>query len=97
MFANKPPRWRLFQHRGPVAKNTIGCCFLQLRLIWSYIKSLPLGAAKAAVAAFVTFRVDRCNSLLACVPLGWTPVGAYCRGEAYLQQQKIRPRHATAP
>src|SRR6218665_191861 len=34
-----------------------GCCFRQLRLIRSCIKSLPLGAAKAAVAAFVTSRV----------------------------------------
>src|SRR6218665_1257499 len=33
---------------------TVGCCFRQLRLIRSCIKSLPLGAAKAAVAAFVT-------------------------------------------
>src|SRR6218665_473013 len=38
---------------------TLGCCFRQLRLIRSCIKSLPLGAAKAAVAAFVTSRVDR--------------------------------------
>src|SRR6218665_237195 len=30
---------------------TVGCCFRQLRLIRSCIKSLPLGAAKAAVAA----------------------------------------------
>src|SRR6218665_3451447 len=37
---------------------TVGCCFRQLRLIRSCIKSLPLGAAKAAVAAFVTSRVD---------------------------------------
>src|SRR6218665_2753558 len=44
---------------------TVGCCFRQLRLIRSCIKPLPLGAAKAAVAAFVTSRVDRCNSLLA--------------------------------
>src|SRR6218665_973783 len=48
---------------------TVGCCFLQLRLIRSCIKSLPLGAAKAAVAAFVTSRVDRCNSLLAGAPV----------------------------
>src|SRR6218665_1128584 len=47
---------------------TVGCCFRQLRLIRSCIKSLPLGAAKAAVAAFVTSRVDRCNSLLAGAP-----------------------------
>src|SRR6218665_236443 len=47
---------------------TVGCCFRQLRLIRSSIKSLPLGAAKAAVAAFVTSRVDRCNSLLAGAP-----------------------------
>src|SRR6218665_3351443 len=47
---------------------TGGCCFRQLRLIRSCIKSLPLGAAKAAVAAFVTSRVDRYNSLLADAP-----------------------------
>src|SRR6218665_3113286 len=33
---------------------TVGCCFRQLRLIRSYIKSLPHGAAKAAVSAFFT-------------------------------------------
>src|SRR6218665_2928436 len=43
----------------------VGCCFRQLRLIRSCIKSLSLTAVKAAVAAFVTSRVDRCNSLLA--------------------------------
>src|SRR6218665_391172 len=48
--------------------STVSCCFRQLRLIRSCIKSLPLGAAKAAVAAFVTSRVDRCNSLLAGAP-----------------------------
>src|SRR6218665_16988 len=47
---------------------TVGCCFRQLRLIRSCIRSLPLGAAKAAVAAFVTSRVDRYNSLLAGAP-----------------------------
>src|SRR6218665_419954 len=47
---------------------TVGCCFCQLRLIRSCIKSLPLGAAKAAIAAFVTSRVDRYNSLLAGAP-----------------------------
>src|SRR6218665_596531 len=47
---------------------TVGCCFLPLRLIRSCIKWLPLGAAKAAVAAFVTSRVDRYNSLLAGAP-----------------------------
>src|SRR6218665_1654848 len=47
---------------------TVGCCFRQLRLIRSCIKSLPLGAGKAAVAAFVTSRVDRYNSLLAGAP-----------------------------
>src|SRR6218665_3284232 len=46
---------------------TVGCCFRQLRLR-SCIKSLPLGAAKAAVAAFVTSRVDRCNNLFAGAP-----------------------------
>src|SRR6218665_2587704 len=44
---------------------TVGCCFRQLRLIRSCIKSLPLGVAKAAVAAFITSRVDCYNSLLA--------------------------------
>src|SRR6218665_2034578 len=48
--------------------TSVGCCFRQLRLIRSCIKSLPLGAAKAAVAAFVTSRVDRYNSLLAGAP-----------------------------
>src|SRR6218665_3298550 len=43
----------------------VGCCFRQLCLNRSCIKSLPLGAAKAVVAAFVTSRVARCNSLLA--------------------------------
>src|SRR6218665_374740 len=33
---------------------TVGCCFRQLRLIRSCIKSLPLWAAKVAVTAFVT-------------------------------------------
>ena len=47
---------------------TVGCCFRQLRLIRSCIKSLPLGVAKTAVAAFVTSRVARCNSLLAGAP-----------------------------
>src|SRR6218665_839051 len=47
---------------------TVGCCFRQLRLIRSCMKSLPLGAAKAPVAAFVTSRVDRYNSLLAGAP-----------------------------
>src|SRR6218665_2127449 len=47
---------------------TVVCCFRQLCLIRSCIKSLPLGAAKAAVAAFVTSRVDRYNSLLAGAP-----------------------------
>jgi len=47
---------------------TVGCCFRQFRLIRSCIKSLPLGVAKAAMAAFVTSRVDRYNSLLAGAP-----------------------------
>src|SRR6218665_2901064 len=64
---------------------TVGCCFRQLRLIRSSIKSLPLGAAKAAVAAFVT-----CGPLQqparrrACVPPGRTPVGSQFRSEAHL-------------
>src|SRR6218665_474628 len=47
---------------------TVGCCFRQLRLIRSCIKSMPPGVAKAAVAAFVTSMVDRYNSLLAGPP-----------------------------
>jgi Reverse transcriptase (RNA-dependent DNA polymerase) len=47
---------------------TVGCCFRQLRLIRSCIKSLPFEAAKSAVAAFVTCKVDGCNSLLAGAP-----------------------------
>src|SRR6218665_2018372 len=47
---------------------TVGCSFRQLRLIRSCIKSLPPGAAKAAVAAFVTSRVDHYNSLHAGAP-----------------------------
>ena len=47
---------------------TVGCCFRQLRNIRSCIKSLPIWAAKAVVAAFVISRVDRCNSLLAGAP-----------------------------
>src|SRR5688572_6474258 len=46
----------------------VGCCFRQLRLIRSCIKSLPFEAARAAVAAFVISQVDRCNSLLAGAP-----------------------------
>src|SRR6218665_2754962 len=68
---------------------TVGCCFRQLRLIRSCIKSLPLGVAKAAFAAFVTSRVDRYNSLLACVPSGRTSVGAQCCSEAHLQQEEV--------
>src|SRR6218665_42004 len=49
--------------------TSVGCCFRQLRLIRSCIKSLPLGAAKASVAAFVTSRVDCYNSLLAGTPV----------------------------
>src|SRR6218665_1016444 len=47
---------------------TVGYCFRQLRLIRSCIKPLSLGAAEAAVAAFVTSRVDRYNSLFAGAP-----------------------------
>src|SRR6218665_3847007 len=47
---------------------TVGCCFRQLRLIRSCIKSLPLGAANAADAALVTSRVDRRTRLLAGAP-----------------------------
>jgi len=68
---------------------TVGCYFCQLRLIRSCIKSLPLGAAEAAVTTFVTSRVDHYNSLLACVPSGQTPVGAQCCIEAHLQQEEV--------
>src|SRR6218665_110238 len=44
---------------------TVSCCFRQLFLIWSCIKSLALGPTRAAVTTFVTSRVDRSNSLLA--------------------------------
>jgi len=47
---------------------TVGSCFRQLRLIRSCIKSLPFEAARAAVAAFVASKVDRCNGLLAGAP-----------------------------
>src|SRR6218665_1684256 len=40
----------------------VGCCFRKVRLIRSCIKSLPLGC-KGGCRAFVTSRVDRCNSL----------------------------------
>src|SRR6218665_1097899 len=68
---------------------TGGCCFCQLHLIRSCIKSLPLGAAKVAVAAFVTSRVDRHNILLAGVPSGRSPVGSQCHSEAHLQQEEV--------
>src|SRR6218665_36550 len=68
---------------------TVGCSFRQLRLIRSCIKSLPLGAAKAAVAAFVTSRLDRYNNLLTGVPSGRTPVSAQCCCEARLQQEEV--------
>src|SRR6218665_2350432 len=55
-----------------------------LRLLRSCIKLLPFRAAKAAVTAFVTSRVDRCNSLLAGAPPGRTPVGAQCHRKAHL-------------
>src|SRR6218665_4018198 len=52
---------------------TVVCCIRQLRLIRICIKSLPLRAAKAVVAAFVTSRVDRYNSFLAGPPRAfWT-------------------------
>src|SRR5678815_4673079 len=46
----------------------VGCCFCQLRLRRGCIRSLPFEAARAAVAAFVTSQVDRCNSLLVGAP-----------------------------
>ena len=64
----------------------VGCCFRQLRLIRSCIKSLPLGAAKVAVAASVTFTGTAAIASAhrrACVPPGRTPVGVWCRGEAH--------------
>src|SRR6218665_2400232 len=61
---------------------TVGCCFHQLRLIRSCIKSLPLGAAKAAVAAFVTCHeggpLQQPARRRACLPSGRTPVCAKC-------------------
>src|SRR6218665_3517766 len=47
---------------------TVSRCFRQLRLLKGCIKSLPFEAARAAVAAFVTSQVDRCNSLLVDAP-----------------------------
>src|SRR6218665_2304114 len=44
--------------------RTVSHCFHHLRLLKGCIKSLPFEAARAAVAAFVTSQVDRCNSLL---------------------------------
>src|SRR6218665_3599300 len=48
--------------------RTVSRCFRQLRLLKGYIKSLPFEAVRAAVAAFVTSQVDRCNSLLVGAP-----------------------------
>src|SRR6218665_1001568 len=48
--------------------RTVSRCFRQLRLLKGCIKSLPFEAARAAVAAFVTSQVDRCNSLLVGAP-----------------------------
>src|SRR6218665_1420221 len=48
---------------------TVGFCFRQIRLIRNCIKSLPLGAAKAVVAAFFTSRVERYNNLLPGAPV----------------------------
>ena len=53
--------------KGHVAR-TVSRCFRQLRLLKGCIKSLPFEAARAAVAAFVTSQVDRCNSLLVGAP-----------------------------
>src|SRR6218665_1490904 len=48
--------------------RTVSRCFRQLRLLKGCIKSMPFEAARAAVAAFVTSQVDRCNSLLVGAP-----------------------------
>src|SRR6218665_2144564 len=48
--------------------RTVSRCFRQLHLLKGCIKSLPFEAARAAVAAFVTSQVDRCNCLLVGAP-----------------------------
>ena len=49
--------------------STVGCCFFwQLRLIKSCMKSLPLEVSRETIAAFVTSKVDSCNSLMAGAP-----------------------------
>src|SRR6218665_1105057 len=75
---------------------TVCCCFHQFLLIRSYIKSLPLWAAKAAVAAFITSRVDRYKNLLACVPPGRTPVGSNAAARLICNRRKydhVTPLH----
>ena len=49
--------------------QTVSRCFRQLRLLKGCIKSQPFEAARAAVAAFVTSQVGRCNSLLVGTPV----------------------------
>src|SRR6218665_2349833 len=48
--------------------RTVSRCFRQLRLLKGCIKSLPFEAARTAVAALVTSKVDRWNSLLVGAP-----------------------------
>src|SRR6218665_2886375 len=60
---------------------TVSCCFRQLRLIRSSIKSLPLGAAKGGPLQQPARR-------RACLHSGRTPVGSQCRSEAHLQKRK---------
>src|SRR6218665_3140733 len=74
-----------------VAWTVVGCCFRQVRLIRVCIKSLPLGAAKAAVDAFVTSRVARYKSLLAGAPACLLDglQSAQCCSEAHLQQEEV--------
>src|SRR6218665_1589019 len=55
-------------HNAHIEQAESYCCFRQLRLLKGCIKSLPFEAARAAVAAFVTSQVDRCNSLLVGAP-----------------------------
>src|SRR6218665_1904787 len=72
---------------------TVGCCFRQLRLIRSCIKSLPLGAAcEGSCRRFSHFEggpLQQPPRRRACVPPGRTPVGPQCRSEAHPQQEEV--------
>src|SRR6218665_1475297 len=70
---------------------TVGCCFRQLRLIRSCIKSLPLGAAKAAVAAL---SLRGWTATTACSPArlraSWTDSSRSSMPQrAHLQQEEV--------